>query len=233
MTIDHSIRLKNRLRKYKETYLTKDHLEENEAQTTNMVEKFLSEVLGYDNFDDFNSQVHLRRNVADMVINKNGKHFIVIEVKPITYDLQPKHLKQAMRYAKSGYMDWVMITNGKEYQFYRVVNKQPLESELVFKVNLIEDDVFINNYEDFAYITKDAVENNGLYDFWKRKSALKSDYLAHLIYSKEVMKLMQKAIKKRKGVYFEENIVRDALKEVITNSIETDLDYITNLHKHV
>jgi L-lactate utilization protein LutB len=126
-----------------------------------------------------------------------------------------------------------MITNGKEYQFYRVVNKQPLESELVFKVNLIEDDVFINNYEDFAYITKDAVENNGLYDFWKRKSALKSDYLAHLIYSKEVMKLMQKAIKKRKGVYFEENIVRDALKEVITNSIETDLDYITNLHKHV
>ena len=69
--------------------------EVNEAETVKVVNDILSELLGYDRYNDITSEKQINDKYCDLAIrnsNKNDKIYMVIEVKKVTASLKDNHI---------------------------------------------------------------------------------------------------------------------------------------------
>lgn len=102
-----------------------------ESDTRMIVSSVVSEVLGWDAFDNLTGEFRIKGNFADFVIRRDGrrdgKYFVIIEVKAITRELSEKHLYQAVSYAANQGVEWVILTNGADWQLYRVLFTKPVD----------------------------------------------------------------------------------------------------------
>ena len=97
-----------------------------------LIEKFFTEVLGYDE-DDFSYEFNVgdlkkRGDYVDLVINKSKKPLMLVECKHRTEDLD-NHIKQLKRYMDSTENEKPaqrsnigVLSNGIEYRFYTDLN---------------------------------------------------------------------------------------------------------------
>ena len=123
MSTEHQrMQLEKHLREYRKKYLGKGHATDmNESGTRISVNEFLQDVLGYTFGDEIKTEYAIKGEYADYVVQlKRKKHFIV-EVKAMEIDLSDKHLRQAMTYASNEGIEWIMLFNGRQIQFYRVI----------------------------------------------------------------------------------------------------------------
>ena len=68
----------------------------NESDTVVIVTDILSEILGYDKYNEVTSEYAIKGTYCDLAIKLNGKLHYLIEVKAIGSDLKENHLKQAI-----------------------------------------------------------------------------------------------------------------------------------------
>ncbi|MDR1168959.1 MAG: type I restriction enzyme HsdR N-terminal domain-containing protein [Heliobacteriaceae bacterium] len=63
-----------------------------------VVKPFLTEILGYDEFEDLTDEFAVRGTYCDICIKANGKPYIMIEAKAANVTLKDMHAKQAKDY---------------------------------------------------------------------------------------------------------------------------------------
>lgn len=90
-----------------------------EADTRKIVSDMLSEYLGWDKFENVTAEQMIGSRYADYVVKTSDENVFVIEVKQIGLKLKETHLNQARQYAVDEGIDWVILTNGDEWQAYR------------------------------------------------------------------------------------------------------------------
>ena len=80
----------------------------------------------------------IRGQYADYVIKRERGVFAVVEkVKPVSMDLNDRHLYQAVSYAAANEgIDWVILTNGDEWRCYRVLFGKPVDEDLLFSLRI-------------------------------------------------------------------------------------------------
>jgi|SRR3989339_171902 len=212
----------NHLRDYKKRYLTKKYSDLDESATRLMINSFLTEVLGYTELDEIKTEYLINSTYADYIIQLARKKHMVVEVKAIQIDLSEKHIRQAVNYAANEGIDWVLLTNGRQFELYKVIFKKPIVQKRIFSFSLTDKDHLKTSVEYFALMTKKAMAKNELDKFWLRFQALEPNNLCKSLYSNEVLKLLRKALKKNAGLSFSEEDIFESIHQIIINKIPVE-----------
>lgn len=213
--------LTTKLKEYKKRYLKKQYSELDESATRLMINSFLTDVLGYTELEEIKTEYRIRGEYADYVIQLARKKHFVVEVKAIQLDLTDKHLRQSVNYAANEGIDWIILTNGKQVELYKVLFEKPINSRKIFSFDMTDNEAFKKMPEFLTYLTKKSAEKNELADFWKRFQALEASQLSKNLYDTEVIKFLKKVLKKKTGLMFEETDILNSVHTIITTKIES------------
>jgi hypothetical protein len=212
--------LRDNLKDYKRKYLKKEFSNLDESATRIMTNNFLTELLGYQELEEIKTEYRIRSEYADYVIQLKRKKHFVVEVKSIELDINDKHLRQSLSYAANEGIDWILLLNGRQIQFYRVNFGKPVTTTLIYKLDLLDNDDFKKAPELLWYLSKKAVERGELDTFWKKTNALNPVNLAKLIYSEEIVKRIRNDLKEQTGIYFQLEDVAASMLDVITEKVD-------------
>src|SRR5206468_2478634 len=111
----------------------------NEGDTRLLVTDFLCDALGFDKFSDLTTEYQVKGEFADYGLRIDKQLVAFIEVKRVTTKLSTKHLRQVEMYAVNEGVEWVILTNGVEWQVYHLTGGLPVVIDLVFTVNLLDE----------------------------------------------------------------------------------------------
>lgn len=210
-------RIKLGIKKYQPILLNAKSRDVGEADTVTIIKDMLSEVFGYDKYTEITSEYSIRGTFCDLAIKLNGKLSTLIEVKAIGLDLKDIHVKQAVDYGANQGIDWVVLTNGIEWQVYKLAFSKPIEKELVLNFNLgainsrLEKDI-----ESLYLLCKEGWQRSALGDYHIQKQALSRFFMGALIQSDLILNTIRKELKK---VSPDVKITNDEIKDVIVNEV--------------
>jgi predicted type IV restriction endonuclease len=164
----------------------------NEADTRLIITAILSELLGWDTFEDITSEQCIKGQYCDYAIKWNGGLLAIIEAKSAATVLSPKHLYQAVSYAANEGVDWVILTNGADWQVYRVVFGKPVRQDLVFEVSLLDESQKPAEKAELLYlISREAQRGGDLTAYQKKKSALCGANLAKVLLGEKMLERLR------------------------------------------
>jgi hypothetical protein len=212
--------LTKKLKDYKKRYLRKEFAESNESATRIMVNALLTDLLGYKELEEVKTEYRIRTEYADYVVQVKRKKHFVVEVKSIDIDINEKHLRQSLSYAANEGIDWIVLTNGREVQLYRVSFNKPIKTTLIYAVNLMSPENSKKAPRQLWYLTKKAVERGDLEEFWRRADALRLEHLAKVLYCEDIVRRLRNELKNETDIYFQLDDVAEALFGLITKAVK-------------
>jgi hypothetical protein len=131
-------RIKNNLAKFQKVLAIAKDRDLNESDTVSIITDMLSEVFGYEKYIEITSELAIRGTYCDVAIKLNDKIEYLIECKAVGIDLKDNHLRQAIGYGANKGIQWIILTNGIEWQVHKLKFEQPIQCELVAKFNMNE-----------------------------------------------------------------------------------------------
>jgi predicted type IV restriction endonuclease len=212
------------LKNYKKRYIKKQFSELDESATRIMINSFLTEVLGYEELNEIKTEYAIKGVYADYVIQLQRKKQFVVEVKSIQLDLNERHLHQSIGYAANEGIDWIILTNGRCFQFYRLLFEKPIRSELVASIEFTDTTpAQLKGSADFiASFTKRGVLSNEHETLWQRSIALSPHTISKILYSEEVAKQIRRELKSSTNITFEIDAIRLAIKNTLEQKVDTE-----------
>jgi predicted type IV restriction endonuclease len=209
-------RIARGLRKYKSVAQKARANGAKESDTRMIVSSIVSDVLGWDAFDNLTGEFRIKGNYADFVIRRDSKNYVIIEVKAITLKLSAKHLYQAVSYAANQGVEWVILTNGAEWQLHRVLFTKPVETELVFEVSLLDEDMKPKEKVELLYLlSTEALRKDELEAYYQRKRAIAGHNIAKMLLSESVLTKLRSEIKAESGY----RLALDELADILVDSV--------------
>lgn len=172
-----------------------------EADTRKLVIDTLTNMLGWDRFEDVTAEQMKAGGIADYVVSRNGEDLFVVEIKKAGMRLNQSHVDQAKQYAVEQGMEWAIVTNGDKWQIYRIVfvGRQPKTPEAihVYSVSLLDDEIKpADKAELFYYLSEEAFRKSELEQFYDKRIALSGENLATHILSNDVLDKIRIQLKK-------------------------------------
>ncbi|MCZ8216556.1 MAG: type I restriction enzyme HsdR N-terminal domain-containing protein [Cyclobacteriaceae bacterium] len=211
------------LKDYKKRYLSKAIGDLDESGTRIMINTFLTSILGYQELEEIKTEFMIKGTYADYIVQIGGKRHFLVEVKAFSIDLSDKHLRQAVNYGANEGIEWAILTNGRQFQLYRIIFEKPISEKLVFEIDFAADDFNMKEtLEVFTYLHRDAVIKKSLTDLWSRYSALEPLSIAGLLFSPHVVSFLKKELKAKYDAKFEDDEIIEALNEVVCSPIPED-----------
>ena len=193
-----------------------------ESGTRIMVNHFLTDVLGFIPIEDVKTEYMIRGTYADYVIQTKGERNFLVEVKALSFALSEKHLRQAINYGANEGIEWALLTNGKTFQFYKILFNKPIESRKVFEFDLADTSQFKDCVELMQYITKDGIAVKGLNALWNKTCALDPANVAGLLFNPSVTNFLKRTLKNKFKSKFQDEEITASLKRVIFECIPID-----------
>lgn len=198
-----------------------------EADTRKIVSDMLSESLGWDKFENITAEQMIGSRYADYVVKTPDENVFVVEVKQIGLKLKETHLNQARQYAVDEGIDWIILTNGDEWQVYRTTleGKIPV-TKLVFKVVVSDKDMKPQEKTDLLYLlSEEAHRKNEIEDYYQRRVALSGENLADHILSDEVINKLRVSLKNATGQRLDNSEIAEALIKRLFREDKTTEDH--------
>jgi len=213
--------LYKKLQAYAKQYLKKEYKELDESATRLMINSLLTNVFGYIELEEIKTEYRIRGEYADYIIQLKRKKQFVVEVKSIQLDLNEKHLRQSVGYAANEGVDWIILTNGKQVELYRVLFGKPISTRKIFDFDLSDAKELKNMCEMLYLLTKKSVLRDELDHFWARFEALEPIKLSGHLYSSEVVRFLRKVLKSKTGLYFGDDDILDSIQKIVSTKIES------------
>lgn len=166
-------RITKGLRKFRGVVERSRAANSNESDTRMIVSAVVVELLGWDPFTDLTGEYRINATYADFCLRHDNQLLAVIEVKAVTTKLHARHVRQAVAYAASEGIDWVILTNGDDWHLYRVLFGKPISQDLVFEVSITDDDAKPKAKTELLYLlSHEAQRKNELEQYYDKKAAL-------------------------------------------------------------
>jgi hypothetical protein len=216
-------KLLQEIKNYKKKYLDRNITELDESGTRLMINSFLSDVLGYTHLEEIRTEYMIKGTYADYVIQTGGVRHFLVEVKAFSLQLSDKHLRQTVNYGANEGIEWALLTNGKTFEFYKILFNKPIESRKIFSVDLTDASNFKHQVELIQYLHRDAILKKGLKFLWNKCEALDPMNIASIIYSKEVMNSIKKIIKSKYGEKCDDEEVIKSLNRIVLEKIDPEM----------
>ncbi len=193
-------RIRKSLRKFKPIAAKQRADAVNEADTRVLVNAILAEALGWDPFANLTGEHMIKGQYCDIEIKQESGLLAVIEVKAAAIALSPKHLYQAVGYAASEGVDWVVLTNGGEWQVYRVVFAKPVNQDLVFEVSLLDEETAPAKKAELFYLLSAEAQRSGeLHAYYEKKVALCGANIAKALLGQKMLNALRLEMRRLHG----------------------------------
>lgn len=184
-----------------------------EADTRKIVSDMLCEYLGWDKFENITAEQMIGSRYADYVVKTETEQVFVVEVKQTGLKLKETHLNQARQYAVDEGIDWIILTNGDDWQVYRteIEGKIPVTSH-VFSVAMSDKDVKPADKAALLYLlSEEANRRKEIEAYYQRRVALSGANLADHILSDDVVNRLRISLKNSTGQRLESSEIAEAL----------------------
>ena len=126
-------RIKSALPKFQKILSVAKDRDLNESDTVSIISDILADVFGYDKYMEVTSELAIRGTYCDLAIklgDKQDKFKYLIECKAIGTDLKEQHLRQAIGYGANKGIQWLILTNGIDWQVYYLRFEKPIAWDL-------------------------------------------------------------------------------------------------------
>lgn len=217
-----SKRLLQAVKAYSKKYLSGKLEDLDESGTRLMVNSFLTDILGFISIEEVKTEYMIRGTYADYVIQTGGERHFLVEVKAYSLNLSDKHIRQAINYGANEGIDWAILTNGRIFQLYKILFNKPIESKLVFEVDLSDQADAKRHVECLQYLHKDAVIKGSLNTYWNRCVALEPYNIAGLIYTPVVSGFIKRQLRKKYKTKFSDAQIEEAIDRMLTESVDIE-----------
>lgn len=210
------------LKNYSKKFLNNKIVELDESGTRLMINSFLTDVLGYTPIEEIKTEYMIRGTYADYVIQIKGVQHFLVEVKSLSLQLSDKHLRQATNYGANEGIDWVLLTNGKNFDFYKIIFGRPIEVRKIFSIDLSDKDQIKKHADFIEFLHRDSVLQKGLKQLWNKSMALDPECISGLLYDVTVVNFIKRSLKNKFKARFTDEEIQNSLNRVIEEAIDLE-----------
>lgn len=222
-------RISEGLKKFQPILASAKDKDVNESNTVVIVTDMLSEVFGFDKYTEITTEHAIKSTWCDLAIILDGSPRLLIEVKAIGLDLKENHVKQAVDYAANKGVDWVILTNGHLWKFYKVSFGKPIGQELLVDIDLLALSPKKDEHIQLLYLgTKEAVQKSALDEFYIQRQATSKFILGNLILTDDVLNVLRRELRqifpdiKVQVDDIRETMIQDVLKRDVVEGEDAD-----------
>ncbi len=174
-------RIKPGLRRFRKILEEARNADRSEQDTVTIVTDMLADIFGYDKYEELTGEYAIRGTYCDIAVKLDGKVRYLIEVKAIGKTLKENHIRQATDYAAKEGIEWVVLTNGCEWQAYRMIFEQPVRHERVFTIDLLQN---VRELDEMIYtLSREGMVKDAIDEYHEQRQALSRHFLAGVITS--------------------------------------------------
>lgn len=196
-----------------------------EADTRAIIEDVLSDLLGYDKDENITREQRTNQGVCDFQIMYEGRPYAIIEAKKLSGNIKEEHGWQARDYAVNRGIEWVIVTNGAEWQAYHLFfvkkrGQNPVpELQHLFTVSFLDTDTTLAERVDLLYLlSKEAIRNRELDAYKDLLKALSPQAMTKRILAKDVIDRVRIGIKNDIGLKIE----NDEIAQLIIDNVKEE-----------
>jgi predicted type IV restriction endonuclease len=159
-----SERLSKETRKFQKVLQSAKDRDINESDTVLIITDMLARVFGFDKYSEITSEFAIRSTYCDLAVKTDGNVKYLIEVKAIGLDLKDSHIRQAVGYGAQHGIQWVVLTNGVDWEIYRITFERPVGHELLCSYNFLDLNARKSEDQEILYLlckeglSKDVIE---------------------------------------------------------------------------
>jgi predicted type IV restriction endonuclease len=168
-----------------------------EADTRTFVTDLLVEGLSYDKYEELTAEYLVKGEFADIGIKVDKKLLAFVEIKRVGIDLKDTHLRQVQNYAANEGVEWVILTNGRNWQVYHISNTTPIQHELLFEVDLLGDGSPAEKIAQLWQLSKSAMSKGVVNETWQSAAAVNDSSIKAALLSEPVLIAVRKEIRAR------------------------------------
>ncbi len=168
-----------------------------ESDTVTIVVDMLADLFGYDKYSEISSEHAIRGTYCDLAITLDGSLQSLIEVKAIGLELKEAHVKQAVDYAANQGVDWVVLTNGVIWRFYKVTFTKPIDHDLVLEIDICSLNSKIEKDTATLFLfCKEGWSKSVLSDYFSQRQALSRFFLGALVLTEPVLSTIRRELRR-------------------------------------
>jgi predicted type IV restriction endonuclease len=169
----------------------------NEADTVVIVSDILTDLFGYDKYEDVTREYAIKGQYCDLAVKIDGTLKFLIEVKAIGITLQDKHYQQALDYGANNGTEWIVLTNGYIWKVYRVRFEKPIHTDFICEFNILEMKLKNQNDIDKLFVLcKEGIRRNAIEEFSVHKMLVNRYFISNILISEPVIEAVKKELRK-------------------------------------
>jgi Type I restriction enzyme R protein N terminus (HSDR_N) len=187
-----------------------------EGDTVVIVTDMISDILGYDKYQNLSSEHAIRGTYVDLMVSVDNKPRFLVEVKAVGTELKDNSIKQAVDYAANKGVDWVILTNGIVWRVYKVVFAKPIDKVLVCELNALEaSSKGPEAIECFGSLSLEGFSKDSLSDWFHEKQITSKFAIAALLLSEAMLDSLRLQIRRLSQVRVEIDDLRSLLTDEV------------------
>lgn len=188
----------------------------NEGDTRLFVTDVLCDALGYDKYSDLTTEYRVKGEFADYGIRIDQQLVAFVEVKRCTTRLNQRHLRQVEIYAVNEGVEWLILTNGPQWQVYKLVAGLPVTIDLVLEVDLLAEGMTPAKAANALFpLTRKSFGRGQIEDLWRERAATAPKNLAEILLAEKVVDEARKELRRRTGLNIDSSDLARILREEV------------------
>jgi hypothetical protein len=169
----------------------------NEADTVTIVTEMLSSIFGYDKFIEITSEYAIRSTFCDLAVKIDGGVKYLIEVKAIGLDLREPHLRQVVGYGAQQGIQWVVLTNGVDWEIYRIKFEKPVSHDLLCAFNFLDLSPRKKEDQEILFLLcKEALAKAVIEDYHERVKSVNKFVISAILQSEPALNLVRRELRR-------------------------------------
>ncbi|MCK4414422.1 MAG: type I restriction enzyme HsdR N-terminal domain-containing protein [Candidatus Eisenbacteria sp.] len=193
----------------------------NESDTVTIVTDMLSTVFGYDKYSEITSEQAIRGTFCDLAAVVDGETKFLIEVKAIGLTLKENHLRQAVGYGANQGIQWVVLTNGIDWEIYRLRFEKPIDYDLVCSMDFLTlNSRKKDDHAKLFLLCKEGLAKAAIEEFAARTQILNRFVLAALIQSDIIANVLRREIRRLSP---DVKVSADEIKDLLGDVLKRDV----------
>lgn len=193
----------------------------NESDTVIVITDMLADVFGWDKYSEITSEQAIRGTFCDLAVTVDGAIQYLVEVKAVGIELKDNHLRQAINYGANHGIPWVVLTNGIQWDVYRIVFEQPISHELVVSFNFLELSARKKaDHEIVFLLCRTGVSKDAIKQYHDRVQVVNRFVLAALVQSEPVLNVLRREMKKLSK---DNKVTVEEIEELLPDVLKRDV----------
>ena len=189
----------------------------NEADTVSIIVDMLAEVFGFDKYLEVTSELAIRNTYCDLAIKINEKIQYIIEVKAIGLSLNEHHLRQVVEYGANKGVQWVVLTNGINWEIHRIRFEKPISYDLICSFNFLEiNPKKTEDLDRLFLLCKKGLSSEAREDYYEYVQCVNRFMISAIILDDAVVNTIRRELKKlSSGLKVENPEIKKTLKNEV------------------